>query len=225
MAIMDGVRMRGEGGGGGGGKGEEGRGGGGGGDVCSTLPLSLLFFVFPPLHSLLPLSSLSLSSFPPSSPLLPLPPSPSSPFPSLSSSSSLHPPSHVGDSLPVLLENVNCDGSETDLSQCTPLNWNSVSSECNDHTKDAGVVCTDGWSLRYMVVSLDTLPPIFFAIPSSLPLLPLPPSLPPSLPLSLIPPSLPLPPSFLPPSLPPSLPLLRSSPLPPCRLCCEIGGW
>ena len=48
-----------------------------------------------------------------------------------------------GDSLPVLLDNVQCEGTETSLANCTFLNWTNVSSECNDHSRDAGVICTD----------------------------------------------------------------------------------
>ena len=41
-----------------------------------------------------------------------------------------------GDSRPILLDNVACDGSEGNISQC---NYDSVTN-C-DHSEDAGVIC------------------------------------------------------------------------------------
>ncbi len=42
----------------------------------------------------------------------------------------------------VLLDDVHCTGDEINLFSCTLSSWGVVSSTC-DHTRDAGVVCSD----------------------------------------------------------------------------------
>ena len=44
----------------------------------------------------------------------------------------------------VWLDHVECTGSETNLTSCRHNNFESVDSDCRDHSNDAGVVCTDG---------------------------------------------------------------------------------
>ena len=43
-------------------------------------------------------------------------------------------------SSPVWLEEVGCDGSESDIGECVD-EWGNVSSNCQEHTRDAGVIC------------------------------------------------------------------------------------
>ena len=50
---------------------------------------------------------------------------------------------YVGYGLSVLLEDIECAGTERSIVNCSNVNWGSVSPECS-HDKDAGVVCTDG---------------------------------------------------------------------------------
>ena len=38
------------------------------------------------------------------------------------------------------LEEVGCDGSESDIGECVD-EWGNVSSNCQEHTRDAGVIC------------------------------------------------------------------------------------
>ena len=44
----------------------------------------------------------------------------------------------------VWLDNVQCTGSEETLFDCSRSSWGVVDSSCNDHSKDAAVVCSDG---------------------------------------------------------------------------------
>ena len=44
----------------------------------------------------------------------------------------------------VWLDHVECTGTETSLASCRHNNFESVDSDCQDHSNDAGVVCTDG---------------------------------------------------------------------------------
>ena len=41
---------------------------------------------------------------------------------------------------PVVLNGINCDGSETSILQCPSKGWMRVSSTCG-HSRDAGVFC------------------------------------------------------------------------------------
>ena len=43
----------------------------------------------------------------------------------------------------VWLDNVQCTGNEASFFECA-RNWGNVDSSCNDHTRDAAVVCSDG---------------------------------------------------------------------------------
>lgn len=52
----------------------------------------------------------------------------------------------AGDGLPILLDNVGCEGTEVSLANCG-ISWETVGSDCT-HSQDAGVVCTDGQLLR-----------------------------------------------------------------------------
>ena len=55
----------------------------------------------------------------------------------------LRSPSITADSnVPILLEDVGCNGTETSLVNCD-VTWNRVGPECG-HNNDSGVVCTDG---------------------------------------------------------------------------------
>ena len=47
----------------------------------------------------------------------------------------------------VWLKEINCTGSEANLSNCTNGGWGSTSSHCGDHTLNVGVICKDGMSL------------------------------------------------------------------------------
>ena len=44
----------------------------------------------------------------------------------------------------VWLDNIQCTGTEATLFDCARSNWGTVDSSCNDHTRDAAVVCSDG---------------------------------------------------------------------------------
>jgi deleted-in-malignant-brain-tumors protein 1 len=48
--------------------------------------------------------------------------------------------------VPILLEDVGCNGTETSLVNCN-VAWNRVGSECS-HQNDSGVVCTDDFAVR-----------------------------------------------------------------------------
>ena len=45
----------------------------------------------------------------------------------------------VGDR--VWLEDVMCEGGESDIGDCVSGDWRVVTSECASHTQDAGVIC------------------------------------------------------------------------------------
>lgn len=47
----------------------------------------------------------------------------------------------------VILDDVHCTGDETNLFSCSLSSWGDVSSSC-DHSRDAGVVCSDSKSLQ-----------------------------------------------------------------------------
>ena len=48
----------------------------------------------------------------------------------------------VGDNVMVWLEGVDCEGGESDIGECVSVGgWGVVSSECENHTLDAGVIC------------------------------------------------------------------------------------
>ena len=51
----------------------------------------------------------------------------------------------INTTLPILLDNVKCTGSETDILEC-PHNEIGVH-DCS-HTEDAGVVCSNEFALR-----------------------------------------------------------------------------
>ena len=58
----------------------------------------------------------------------------------------------------VLLDNVRCSGSETALWDCSRSEWEVIDSSCENHTRDAAVVCSDGKrDLRIMSLSLREL--------------------------------------------------------------------
>ena len=44
----------------------------------------------------------------------------------------------------VILDNVRCSGTETTLFGCSHGRWGVVADYCNDHSRDAAVVCSDG---------------------------------------------------------------------------------
>ena len=48
---------------------------------------------------------------------------------------------------PVFLSNVNCDGTESDISKCGHLVWYEIQADCA-HNRDAGVVCRGSASGR-----------------------------------------------------------------------------
>jgi len=54
----------------------------------------------------------------------------------------------------VWLDHVECTGSETNLMSCRHNNFESVDSDCWDHSNDAGVVCTDGEYVTLYLVSI-----------------------------------------------------------------------
>lgn len=50
----------------------------------------------------------------------------------------------VGDDVRVWVEEVECEGSESDISECETVGgWGDVSSDCENHTRDAGVICAN----------------------------------------------------------------------------------
>ena len=58
----------------------------------------------------------------------------------------------VGDNVMVWLDGVDCEGGESDIGECASVGgWGVVSSECENHTLDAGVICagTHSQSLPY----------------------------------------------------------------------------
>ena len=55
----------------------------------------------------------------------------------------------VGD---VLLDNIQCTGSESALWDCSRSRWNVTGASCRNHARDAAVICSDGernfiWSI------------------------------------------------------------------------------
>ena len=44
----------------------------------------------------------------------------------------------------VLLDNVQCTGSEATLWDCSHSQWGVVDSSCRNHARDAAVICSDG---------------------------------------------------------------------------------
>lgn len=53
-----------------------------------------------------------------------------------------------GAGLPILLENVNCSGTENFIDNCQLGSWGNTSCE---HSQDAGVVCTREWGVALCV--------------------------------------------------------------------------
>ena len=49
----------------------------------------------------------------------------------------------------MVLNNIDCDGSETSILQCPSNGWKRVASGC-DHSKDAGVFCYKYGECQYM---------------------------------------------------------------------------
>ena len=55
----------------------------------------------------------------------------------------------------VWLENVNCEGGESDIVDCVAAgDWGVVSTDCEDHTHDAGVICAG----TFLALTLHHLP-------------------------------------------------------------------
>ena len=44
----------------------------------------------------------------------------------------------------IWLDHVRCTGTESTLDSCFHSDWGTVDPSCNQHEKDAGVVCSDG---------------------------------------------------------------------------------
>ena len=65
----------------------------------------------------------------------------------------------TGDDVPVWVEGVDCEGGEGDIGECVRMGeWGAVSSDCENHTRDAGVVCAgQHYSLRTHHTSHRTL--------------------------------------------------------------------
>ena len=57
----------------------------------------------------------------------------------------------------VILDNVQCTGSEATLFDCPHASWRVVSSSCRNHARDAAVICSDGkrfcWSENVLYFS------------------------------------------------------------------------
>ena len=45
---------------------------------------------------------------------------------------------------PIQLDNVQCTGDELTLFDCSHNSWGSRHPTCDDHSRDAGAVCSDG---------------------------------------------------------------------------------
>lgn len=50
----------------------------------------------------------------------------------------------AGEDVRVWVEGLECEGNESDISECgTAGGWGEVSGYCENHTRDAGVICAD----------------------------------------------------------------------------------
>ena len=47
---------------------------------------------------------------------------------------------------PIQLDNVQCTGSEATLWDCRHSSWRTIDSSCQNHARDAAVICSDGKS-------------------------------------------------------------------------------
>ena len=67
----------------------------------------------------------------------------------------------------VWLEDVNCEGGESDIGECVTMgDWGGVSTDCEDHSRDAGVICAG----TYLPLTLHHLYPVL--VPHSSPITP-----------------------------------------------------